>query len=79
MIFGLAAIALALGKTEKKTQKLIDAGALPVGEIGGEFCASLVLLTPYRSRQRETKSKRSDLASAAFIPQSSNSAALSFQ
>jgi hypothetical protein len=77
IVFGLCNIAAALGKTEKKTLKLIETGKLPVGKVGGELCASLTLLAPYQSRQRKPKSELTRLASAAFIPQSSNRAALS--
>jgi hypothetical protein len=51
IVFGVENIAAALGKTTKKTQSLIDAGSLPVGRIGGRWCASVKLLRPYRARK----------------------------
>ncbi|MGD0184025.1 MAG: hypothetical protein ABSC25_02115 [Roseiarcus sp.] len=68
LLFGLDAIANALGKTTKKTQSLIDTGSIPVGEIGGRWCASVKMLRPYSARKARVANdnvERAAIAAAA--------------
>jgi hypothetical protein len=51
IVYDLDEISHKLGRSWPKTWRLIAAGKLPVGEIGGRPCASLKMLHPYRARQ----------------------------
>jgi hypothetical protein len=50
LVFGIQDIAAVLGRTAKKTERLIAAGKLPVAMFFGRLCAHRDMLKPYRNR-----------------------------